>query len=85
MKRVRLLVVAAIAVGSMVVAPAASADESCVGTEETVVLCVEPTGRTLYSDCIYTGGDTCMPVSVPGPDVTRCKILDLQVHSCSIL
>jgi hypothetical protein len=85
MRRARFLLAAVVTASLVAVAPAASADESCVGTEETVVVCVEPTGRTLYSDCIYTGGDTCTPVSVPGPDVTRCKILDLTLLLCQVL
>jgi hypothetical protein len=77
MKRLRLFVVAAVAVGAMAVAPAASAqtlDENCVGAEGVLVLCVDPTGRVIYSTCVYTGGTSCQPVSVPGPDFTRCDI-----------
>ena len=54
-----------------VAAPApAHADANCVGTTSTAYVCVDPTGRVLWSDCVYTGGDTCTPVSVPGPTVT---------------
>ena len=74
MKRLRLLLVAAVAVGSLAVAPAASAAVSCVGAEGVTVFCVDPTGRVVYSTCVYTGGSTCTPVAVPGPDFTRCDI-----------
>lgn len=42
---------------------------TCVGTEGTIVVCVEPLGPPLIEDCIYTGGPTCTPVSVPGPSI----------------
>lgn len=74
MKRLRLLVGAAVVAGSLAVAPAAGAAENCVGAEEVTVFCVDPTGRVLYSTCVYTGGTTCQPVVVPGPDFTRCDI-----------
>ncbi len=38
------------------------------------MFCVEPQGRLIYSTCVYTGGDTCEPVAVWGPDLTRCSI-----------
>lgn len=85
MKSLKVLTAAALAVGMIAVAPTASADEACVGTEETVLVCAEPLGRTLFSDCVYVGGDTCMPVSVPGPDVTRCKAFNLHFATCQIL
>lgn len=74
MKRLRLLVGAAIVVGSVAVAPAATAAESCVGAEGVAVVCADPLGRVLYGTCVYTGGSTCEPVTVPGPDMTRCDI-----------
>ena len=74
MKRMRLFVLGAVAVGSLATATAASADENCVGAEGTAVFCVEPTGGTYYSTCVYTGGDTCDPVVVTGPYVTRCDV-----------
>ena len=83
MKRFRMFVAAAVAVGAMAVAPAASA--ACVGTTQTVLVCAEPTGRTLYEDCIYTGGSTCTPVSVPGPDVTKCTVLGTPSYFCQAL
>lgn len=72
MKRLRLFVVTAMAVGSLAMAPAASAEEACFGEEGTFVLCVEPTGGEVTSVCVYTGGTTCETVTVPGPEVTRC-------------
>ena len=74
MKRARLVVTAMAAAAVMAVAPAASADENCVGAEGVAVFCVEPTGRVIYSTCVYTGGDTCEPVVVVGPDMTRCDV-----------
>ena len=74
MKRMRLLVVAAVAVGSLAIAPAASADQNCVGAEGVAVFCVEPWGGTYFSTCVYTGGDTCDPVVVTGPKFTRCDV-----------
>jgi hypothetical protein len=71
MRRLRLLVVAAVAAGVMAVAPAAQADDSCFGAEGILVVCAELT--TIYTTCVYAGGDTCTPVSVPGPEVTRCE------------
>lgn len=74
MRRVRLLLAAAVVTGSLAVAPAATAAENCVGAEGVTVLCVDPLGRVLYGTCVYTGGSTCTPVTVPGPDMTRCDI-----------
>jgi hypothetical protein len=78
MKRVRLLLAAAVAVGTMAVAPAASAqaEGNCVGAEGQLVVCVEPTGQTLFETCVYAGGEDCTPVVVPGPLVTRCDAND---------
>lgn len=73
MKGTRLLAAAALAAGLMAVAPAAAADENCVGAEGLMVVCVDPLGRTIYDTCVYTGGEECTPVSVPGPMVTRCE------------
>lgn len=61
----RIIVVLSIVAASLGIAPAAFA--ACAGTAATVVVCVNPTGGTIYSDCIYTGGSTCTPVTVPGP------------------
>jgi hypothetical protein len=64
--RASVLAVGMIAAATMVVtAPAASA--ACVGSENTVIMCVDPTGGTLYEDCIYAGDPPCTPVHVPGP------------------
>lgn len=76
---------ALVAVGLLAVAPAASADENCVGAEGLAVFCVEPTGRVIYSTCVYTGGDTCEPVVVVGPDFTRCSIGDGGLLLCKII
>ena len=50
-------------------APAQAAIPVCAGTQTTVVICVDPTGGTLYSDCIYAGPPPCTYVTVPGPTV----------------
>ena len=41
----------------------------CAGTQATVVLCVDPTGGTLYEDCVYVVFPQCIVVTVPGPAV----------------
>ena len=74
MGRMRLLLTAAVVAGTLAVSPAASAAENCVGAEGVAVFCVDPTGRVIYSTCVYTGGDTCEPVVVVGPDMTRCDV-----------
>lgn len=68
--RVTLLVAGLVSVGSLGIATPAHAEEVCVGTQNTVVVCVDPTGRTLYEDCIHTGGPDCTSVIVPGPTVS---------------
>ena len=48
--------------------PAAAADQwICAGTQQLGYVCVDPTGGTLYEDCVYVGPPPCIPVSVPGP------------------
>lgn len=62
-----LMLAASVAVAG----PASAAvDPVCVGTDGTIVVCVDPDGATYYSDCIYTGGPTCTPVTVLGPSIT---------------
>ena len=58
-----------IAAASLAVAPVASANPLCVGTQSTVVQCVDPTGGQPIEDCIYVGPPPCIPVSVPTPYV----------------
>lgn len=50
-------------------APAQASIPICAGTQNTVVLCVDPTGGVLYEDCVYAGEPPCTPVSVPGPTI----------------
>jgi hypothetical protein len=69
MIRKAFLVFALIAGSSLAVVPAASARPLCVGTQATVIQCVDPTGGDPIEDCVYTGGDECIPVSVPTPYV----------------
>lgn len=60
----------ALVLGSLfVAAPAQASIPICAGTQATVVLCVDPTGGTLYSDCIYAGPPPCIWVTVPGPTI----------------
>jgi hypothetical protein len=70
-RRAKFLVGIAVVLGALGIAGPAHA-ENCVGTQNIFMICVEPTGGELYRDCIYTGGDTCEEVVVPGPVVTRC-------------
>ncbi len=53
--------------GSMAIATPAHAN--CVGTERTVVVCVNPTGGVLYEDCVHVVIPPCHPVTVPGPTI----------------
>lgn len=67
-RRAALLVTGLTAAITLLVAPAASAQTwTCVGTERAGYVCVDPTGGTLYSDCVYLGGSSCTPVTIPGP------------------
>lgn len=70
-RRMKLLLVGVVALATLGMASPARA-ENCVGTERIFMVCVEPTGGTIHEDCIYTGGDTCQYVRVPGPVITRC-------------
>ncbi len=58
-----------IAGASLAVTPSASAQPLCVGTQATVVQCVDPTGGEPIEDCIYLVIPPCHPVSVPTPYV----------------
>jgi hypothetical protein len=53
----------------LVAAAPASAGPLCVGTQETVVQCVDPTGARVIDDCVYVGPPPCHPVVVDGPYV----------------
>lgn len=57
---------AAVAATMTMAGPAAA---SCVGTQNEIAVCVDPTGGTLYENCVFLGDPTCTPVSVPGPVV----------------
>jgi hypothetical protein len=52
---------------TMLVAAPAHAAKTCVGTQQTLALCVDPTGFTYYEDCVYLASSTCTPVVVRGP------------------
>ncbi len=50
-------------------APTASAADGwiCAGSQTAGYVCVDPTGGTLYSDCVYLGPPPCTWVTIPGP------------------
>lgn len=50
-------------------APAQASIPVCAGTQNTIVVCVDPTGGILIEDCVYVGPPPCIPVVVPGPTV----------------
>lgn len=59
--------VAGLAVGAtMAMAPPAAAQPLCAGPS-TFYVCVDPTGGTPITECIYLGPPPCYPVSVPTP------------------
>lgn len=55
-------------------AGSALASNWCVGSENTVVACADPTGNVIYQDCVWLPGDDhCTWVFVYGPDAdVRC-------------
>jgi hypothetical protein len=57
---------AGVVLAASLAAPA-SAQPLCVGTQETFVQCVDPTGGAPIEDCVYVGKPPCVPVSVPTP------------------
>ena len=71
MRRKTTLLGIALAVSAAfgIAAPASAAIPLCVGTQGTVVVCVDPTAGTLYDDCVYAGPPPCTQVTVPGPTV----------------
>ena len=63
--------------------PAAAAEvEVCAGTQGQQYVCVDPTGGTPITDCVYLGPPPCIPVSVPTPSI-RCGG-DRAILECSI-
>lgn len=50
--------------------PAMAQTTVCAGTAGTVVVCTNPTGGTVTSDCVYLGPPPCMNVTVPGPTLS---------------
>jgi hypothetical protein len=57
---------------SMAVTGPASASTAplCAGTEDTLVVCVEPFGSVYYYDCVYLGEPPCDYLIVNGPKIT---------------
>ena len=69
MRRKWTLLGAGLAVAGSTFAVAPPALAACVGSTNTVILCVDPTGGTLYEDCVVILEPPCKPVVVPGPVV----------------
>lgn len=69
--RKKLFSVVAGLVMAATMASSASAAELpiCVGTEGTIVVCVDPTGALYYADCVYLGEPPCTYVYVYGPTI----------------
>lgn len=67
-RRAALLVTGLAAAATLLLAPAAQAQEwTCVGTQMVLYVCVDPTGGTLYDDCVYLVSSDCTQVTVPAP------------------
>lgn len=64
------IALAAVASISIAAPASAAAAPLCVGTAQTAGVCVwvDPSGQTLFADCVYTGGPQCTYVYVNGPD-----------------
>lgn len=70
-KRATLFGAGLMMAGSLFVASPATAQTTvCAGTAGTVVVCTDPTGGTVITDCIYAGPPPCVPVTVPGPTLS---------------
>lgn len=77
----RILIMLGVIAASLGIAPAAFG--ACAGTQNTVVICVEPTGQTIYSDCVYyVIKPGCIPVSVPGPTIQCGGNIGEKILSC---
>lgn len=68
-RRAMMLATGLVMAGTVAFAPAASAAGQwiCVGTQQAGYVCVDPTGGTLYDDCVYAGPPPCTQVTIPGP------------------
>ena len=51
-------------------APAMAQTTVCAGTTGTFVVCTDPIGGTVTSDCVYLGPPPCMWVTIPGPTLS---------------
>ena len=77
----RILIVLGVVAASFGIAPAAFG--ACAGTANTVVICVDPTGQTLYSDCVYyVIKPGCATVTVPGPTIQCGGAIGEKLLSC---
>lgn len=56
--------------GMLALAPPASAQTICAGTQRTVFVCTDPLGGTVITDCVFVGPPPCIPVTVPGPTLS---------------
>ena len=69
-RKTRLWGVGLLVAASLAMAGPASAAPVCVGTEGTIVVCVDPLGGPpLIDDCVYAGEPPCQQVTVPGPAI----------------
>ena len=69
MRRRWALLGAGLMVAGSTLAVASPAHAACLGTTNTIIVCVDPTGGTLYEDCAVIVEPPCQPVVVPGPVV----------------
>lgn len=78
MRRTTLLA-AGLATAAILAPATASASPACFGTTGTEVVCVDPLGQTVYSDCVYLGSGPCRPVHVPGPTASCEGVFDCDL------
>ena len=64
-------------------APAMAQTTVCAGTANTAVVCTDPTGGTVASDCVYLGPPPCTWVTIPGPTLS-CGGALLRDFYCSL-
>ncbi|MFN2588000.1 MAG: hypothetical protein ABR613_07780 [Actinomycetota bacterium] len=55
---------------AVIVAGPASSSPLCAGTQSFQYVCVDPTGGSGITECVYVGPPPCKPVFVPTPLVT---------------
>lgn len=65
MSQILARTVAAAALADSAFAGGGAAEAACYGSQNVFVACYQY--RPVYSDCIYTGGGSCQPVTVSAP------------------